>query len=313
MTDTTTADELRDWLAVALGGSVHDVKPLEGSGLSREMWSVMGVAADGSSLDGIVKRDTGRGPLSGTMFTPGREALAIRAAGAAGIAAPRVLAISDDGRMFVMARLAGSPDLDADADPDHRAVRDSFVAQVAALHRLDVRATDLPGLDDLPTVASALRANIAAYRDVYAGLTANESVVDDAFALALEAAPGDDAAPVLVHGDLGPGNFLFENETVTGLIDWEMWHLGDPMDDLASLWFRKCVLRRDGDLAEWFGAYRAASGRDLDEAKLGYYRMLTMLRVVTAVLVMQEKDPARDEAVAALMLPLLADLVRSTS
>jgi aminoglycoside phosphotransferase (APT) family kinase protein len=96
---------------------------------------------------------------------------------------------------------------------------------------------------------------------------------------------------------------------VTGLIDWEMWHLGHPMDDLASLWFRKCALRRDGDLADWFDAYVRAGGMALDTDALRYFRMVTMLRVVVAVLVMQEKDPDRDEGVAKMMLPLLAQAV----
>lgn len=288
---------VRDWVSSVLPG-VRDVRPLDGSGLSREMWSVTG-----DDLDAIVKRDTGRGPLSGTMFTPGREAAGMRAAH--GVARPTVLAVAEDGSMFAMTRLAG--DIDADVDT---AVRDSLLANTIALHRLDAGAL---GLGDQPaTVHAAVLANIAAFREAYDGLSVSDSVVDDAYAFAVERVPGDDAAPVLVHGDLGPGNFLAADGAVTGLIDWELWHLGDPMDDLASLWFRKCVLRRDTDLDDWLKHYSVASGVDLDQHKLRYYRMLTMLRVVTAVLVMQEKDPERDEAVAGMMLPVLADLLRGS-
>ena len=275
------------------------MRPLDGSGLSREMWAVTG-----PDLDVIVKRDTGRGPLSGTIFTPGREAAGIRAA--VGVARPTVLAVSDDGAMFAMTRLPGSIDGDGDI-----AVRDSLLGNVAALHRI---APDTLDLDEQPaTIHAAVLANIAAFRDAYEALSSSENVVDDAYAFAVERVPGDERAPVFLHGDLGPGNFLYADGAVTGLIDWEMWHLGDPMDDLASLWFRKCVLRRDPDLDDWFKAYRVASGREIDDHKLGYYRMLTMLRVVTAVLVMSERDPDRNEAVAAQMLPLLGQLVGSVS
>ncbi|ADB30209.1 aminoglycoside phosphotransferase [Kribbella flavida DSM 17836] len=43
--------------------------------------------------------------------------------------------------------------------------------------------------------------------------------------------PGD----VLVHGDFGPNNLLLDPETfaVTGVVDWEFAHYGDPLDDLA--------------------------------------------------------------------------------
>jgi aminoglycoside phosphotransferase (APT) family kinase protein len=44
----------------------------------------------------------------------------------------------------------------------------------------------------------------------------------------------------LVHGDLRPGNFLFESARVNALLDWEMVHIGDPAEDIAwvyrALW-----------------------------------------------------------------------------
>ncbi len=46
-----------------------------------------------------------------------------------------------------------------------------------------------------------------------------------------DARPGD----VFVHGDYGPNNLLFEPETlaVTGIVDWEWAHPGQPVEDLA--------------------------------------------------------------------------------
>ena len=38
----------------------------------------------------------------------------------------------------------------------------------------------------------------------------------------------------LVHGDYRSGNFLFDpNGDIKGVLDWEMSHLGDPLEDLA--------------------------------------------------------------------------------
>lgn len=301
-------DEVADWITADLGASISEIGPLGAAGLSREMWAVTGKLEDGSLLDGIVKRDTGRGPLSGSAFTPGREAAALLAVGPTEIAAPRVLAVSADARMFLMERLDGESDV-AKA-PDLGGLRDDLAANAAALHGLDPGVLGLDETIGLPNVRSATLANLAEFRRAYDALATTEAVVDDAFALATTSVPGGEDRPVLLHGDLGPGNFLFAGGRITGLVDWELWHLGDPMDDLASLWFRG-VLRGDPDIDPWFEAYRAASGTELDGEKLSYYRMVTMLRVVVAVLVMQEKDPDRDEAVAGMMLPLLADLVRS--
>ncbi len=39
---------------------------------------------------------------------------------------------------------------------------------------------------------------------------------------------------VLVHADYKPGNILLEGDRVTALLDWELAHLGDPLEDLAG-------------------------------------------------------------------------------
>ena len=37
----------------------------------------------------------------------------------------------------------------------------------------------------------------------------------------------------VVHGDYRVGNFLYTKEGIHGIVDWEMAHLGDPLEDLA--------------------------------------------------------------------------------
>jgi len=38
---------------------------------------------------------------------------------------------------------------------------------------------------------------------------------------------------VLVHADFKPGNLLLDDTSVTGLLDWELAHVGDPLEDLG--------------------------------------------------------------------------------
>jgi aminoglycoside phosphotransferase (APT) family kinase protein len=45
----------------------------------------------------------------------------------------------------------------------------------------------------------------------------------------------DDLPPVLVHGDFRLGNILARGATVTAVIDWEIWTVGDPRVDVG--WF----------------------------------------------------------------------------
>lgn len=46
----------------------------------------------------------------------------------------------------------------------------------------------------------------------------------------------DDVAPVLVHGDLIPGNLLVANGRLTAIIDWGGLGAGDPAQDLDPAW-----------------------------------------------------------------------------
>lgn len=73
--------------------------------------------------------------------------------------------------------------------------------------------------------------------------------------------------PVVVHGDFRLGNFLATDHGVSAVLDWELVHLGDPMEDLAWLCLRTWRFGNDalevggfGSLAELRAAYEKADG-----------------------------------------------------
>jgi hypothetical protein len=79
-------------------------------------------------------------------------------------------------------------------------------------------------------------------------------------------------APVrLLWADAGPHNLLVSEGEITGLLDWELAHLGDPLEDLgATVW--ACLpgtLERDAVLA----GYEAQAG-PVDRARLRYFEAL---------------------------------------
>lgn len=45
--------------------------------------------------------------------------------------------------------------------------------------------------------------------------------------------PNDLEKLSMVHGDYRSGNFLFLENKITGILDWEMAHLGNPLEDLG--------------------------------------------------------------------------------
>lgn len=88
----------------------------------------------------------------------------------------------------------------------------------------------------------------------------------------------------LLHGDCNPGNYIFKEERVVAVVDWELATLGDPRSDLGFY----------GGLLAIFGgywgapgesrlaiAYQRAVGRQLPELPffeaLGLYKMAVIL------------------------------------
>lgn len=51
----------------------------------------------------------------------------------------------------------------------------------------------------------------------------------------LDHMPEMEGDPVLLHGDIGFHNFLFDDGKLTAVLDWEFAHLGDPAEELASV------------------------------------------------------------------------------
>ena len=59
----------------------------------------------------------------------------------------------------------------------------------------------------------------------------------------------EEVAPALLWGDAGPHNLLVADGRITALLDWELAHLGHPLEDLgAAQWACFDVLDPDAIL-----------------------------------------------------------------
>src|SRR5207344_2728134 len=88
---------------------------------------------------------------------------------------------------------------------------------------------------------------------------------------------------VLVQGDTGPGNFMFDAGHLTAITDWELAHWGDLHDDLAWLLVRD-TLERFPELDARMAEYEQASGFTIDPARLRYFRVLAQFRATIGTL-----------------------------
>jgi aminoglycoside phosphotransferase (APT) family kinase protein len=89
----------------------------------------------------------------------------------------------------------------------------------------------------------------------------------------------------VVHGDFRVGNFLVDARGLSAVLDWELAHLGDPMEDLGWLCVRSWRFGRPelpvGGFATREALYRAyahASGHAVDSRAVRYWQLLGTLK-----------------------------------
>jgi aminoglycoside phosphotransferase (APT) family kinase protein len=158
------------------------------------------------------------------------------------VRAPRALWLEPTGgvlgrEFYVMERLPGTVfergvPAELAADPDRvRRMCEGLVEQIAAIHTVDLEKTGLAELGDgRRYLEFELQHWSEEIRRFQPGpLPALERLVTALREKQPEACP----SVTLVHGDAKPGNFAFEGAEVTGVFDWEMASIGDPLADIG--------------------------------------------------------------------------------
>jgi len=240
-------------------------------GATMESWRF---EADGEMY--VLRRAPSLEFMTERPFGHDTEAAIIRAAHACGVTAPEVIAEMEAedglGSGFVMRALPGTPDprailaMEQPSQILNQAARD--LARIHAI-KPDAIPSDVPRLD---------------YTDGVAGLRAQfEEAGGDRPIIALglkwlaDNLP-DPVDPVLNHGDFRLGNILAEDSRLTGVLDWELAHFGDPHEDLAfgcmAVWrfarYDRPALGL-GSLEDYFSAYEAESGSRIDRARFRFW------------------------------------------
>lgn len=263
---------LRDWVGSVLGASVTELRRTYVGG-SRELYFVE--SADGDPPRSVLRVEAGGGAFSGTPLTLEREAGILRALAPTVVPVPRVLGVHPDGSAVLLERLDGDSRLRTGADELDRLVA-SFFSAIGRLHAIDPAELALP--DDL-LVGDPVEAELDRWERLAAtGADGPDPLLRFAFAW-LRAHLPPTSEGVLVQGDTGPGNFLHERGTVTGLVDFEMAHVGDRMDDIAWIDLRAATAPGAfGDAARRDREYEGVTGHPVDPARVRAYAVFVRLR-----------------------------------
>ncbi|WP_442581006.1 phosphotransferase family protein [Mesorhizobium sp. ASY16-5R] len=187
------------------------------------------------------------GPPTG-IFGPYRaspECVTLQALEASAVPVPRVYWYSDDTSIlgapfFVCDLLSGEAPIPwtHDGGPafdDERRVLlgTQFVEALAALHRLPWEGTPVAAIDGTKDVGRTAAEQVDNWMANLARWSTHRiPMLELAAAWLRERAPVASCIAV-THGDYRIGNFLEVDGRITAILDWELVHLGDPVEDLG--------------------------------------------------------------------------------
>lgn len=261
--------ELAARIAAVMG--VHSVSHLRrvSGGASRETW-LFDADGRGCAMTRL------RAPRPGGM---GREVDVLTTAHAGGVRVPAVI-IDGSGsdaldRPFMIVEAVAGETIARriQRDPSFERARGVLIDQMAhtlaRLHAIDPAAVaDLAAPDQVGSLLA-----------FYDGLGEAHPVFDLAFRwLELNRPPTGKRS--IVHGDFRLGNVVVDDDGLAAVLDWELAHGGDPMEDLGWLCVRAWRFGGSRPVAglgtydELFDAYERHSGVRPDPAVVRWWEVL---------------------------------------
>jgi aminoglycoside phosphotransferase (APT) family kinase protein len=238
----------------------------------------------------VLRRDPGAHKIDTSRRN---EFMVIRAAFEESVPVPEVFWLSDDpdvlgAAFFIMERIDGETLarrlLRDDEYANAREVMPSQLAAILAkIHRIDPAKHKLDFL--APADDAAALAEVKRYEENYRTLALEpHPAFELAFRWLFNRVPKT-SRKTLVHGDYRIGNVIFGPEGVRSILDWELAHLGDPMEDVGWMCVRAWRFGNDrkpvGGLSsreDFFRAYEKASGASVDPEAARFWEVFGNLR-----------------------------------
>ncbi len=280
---------LRSWLASQMPRAeaieVGVVDPISSVGNARRPWVFdVGWREDegARSMRCVMLVKVPGGQLESELAP---EYATLRVLHAHGVTIPRPLWIDTDGSafgepFFVTEWVPGTASLELLkrplGDPQSRAVAEGMADVAAAAHTVDWDAAgvDLPRVS--PESAALVQLGEWEERFVRQRLEPLPAVVY-AFDWLRDNAPVADRVSI-VHGDFRFGNVLYDGPRVTAMLDWELVHLGDPLEDLAWAYRTRWGLDRFMPLEEFLVRYTSKSGIAVEAGHFRWHRMFAEVK-----------------------------------
>jgi aminoglycoside phosphotransferase (APT) family kinase protein len=271
------------WCAGATG--VVDAVRLSG-GASQETWSFDVVHPDGN-IGAILRRaPAGYGAAPTRAAGLSVEAVLMQLAHSAGVPSPHVLHVlqprDELGTGFIMERVEGETIPRKILRDDQFASARLMLARQLGGVLAGIHGLNLSQLPDLRGMTAAKE--IAELERDYRSFDWPRPVFELALRWLRDHDPGPSAEVTLVHGDFRHGNLIIGPDGVRAVLDWELAHTGDPMEDLGWI----CVNSwRFGEIDKPVGGFGSreqlfagyeAGGRHVDPYRVTFWEVMGTLR-----------------------------------
>lgn len=275
----------------AFGAPVRicDLHRLRG-GASRETWSFDAELPEGARVPLILRRDPNGHTHDELTRMVGElgigrevERRLLEILVPAGIRAPRVrFALAEaEGGGYVMDRLEGETSARRILRDDAFAAARRTLATDCGRLLAELHALPLAGLPPLPDLD--LDRQLRFWRELLDHLDVAQPVFEHAMNWLEDHRPARQRR-TLVHGDFRLGNILVGENGLVAALDWELAHIGDPLEDLGWLCVRSWRFGGPhpvggfGCRKDLFAAYAEAGGGPVGREEARYWEVFGTLR-----------------------------------
>ncbi|MEL6227344.1 MAG: phosphotransferase family protein [Pseudomonadota bacterium] len=271
--------------------AVSNVALLSG-GAVQENWA-MTIAVDGGQLPGrhdVVLRTDARASLPVSLDRRAEVAV-IEAAFDAGVSVPQPILNCEDGAIIgapflIQRRITGTANARTLARAKDREAWSTDVvfaigAELARVHQITPVSDAGAGLSCLPqTLRSPGATEVERLRSALDGTADPRPALEYILCWLHDHAPP--TVPLsLVHGDFRVGNMMVDGHRLTGVLDWEFAHWGDPAEDIG--WFCARCWRFGNDELEaggiapravFYDGYRSVAPLPADGATVPFWEIM---------------------------------------
>lgn len=265
-------------------------------GYSRENWVFEGSWKEGDEtvhLPLILRRD----PVGSLLETERRtEFNVLHPLGSSTLPVPRALWLDEDGRLLgrpsiVMVREQGTVDwfvLNGTRPLEERlGLARRLVSLLGRIHKVDWRALAMDRVLEDPGSKASLAELAHWERQLRDSQLEPHPELELVHAWLYDRAP-ESQATVLVHGDYKPGNALLHDGEISAMLDWELAHLGDPLEDLG--WITNPYRAREHQIPDhWerkdiIAHYTSETGFEVDDTELYWWNVFSCYKLSVIIL-----------------------------